>query len=380
MVSFSRVSTGIEGLDNILNYLQTGDNVVLQVDDMEDYRSFVFPSSKRPWRTKNGSSHALRPAMRRSWRPRPGGTIYKLNADMGFESFSTQVHNIICRNGPDVFYVSTVSRIFCTPGPGPDDRQLFVITCPYLFELNTVAYFAILRSPPFFQDDRPDPGETQVLPGHLQLQGKALRSPPQGLASLFTYHVPSPYPTNGRFTPIMNSVDATNLFAFLATRDPSAPSGIWITGTATIVQARELAQDPEAGDAKRSMVDQLSRVPHLAGRSGCCRWQRIFSTWRICWRSMERLIGTGFIAEKSVGMLLPGISSGRTGPSNGTPSWSATTPSISVPKSFTPTSFQIGWWKLLMAEDQGRLFRVRRGASERHAPGRFPGGSAGAVQ
>jgi len=43
MPSFSRVSSGIKGLDEILNFLQTGDNVVMQVDDIEDYKSFVIP-------------------------------------------------------------------------------------------------------------------------------------------------------------------------------------------------------------------------------------------------------------------------------------------------------------------------------------------------
>ena len=43
MTSFSRVSSGIRGLDEILNFLQSGDNVVMQVDNIEDYRSFVLP-------------------------------------------------------------------------------------------------------------------------------------------------------------------------------------------------------------------------------------------------------------------------------------------------------------------------------------------------
>lgn len=37
MAPLPRVSTGINGLDEILNYLRMGDNVVLQVDDIADY-------------------------------------------------------------------------------------------------------------------------------------------------------------------------------------------------------------------------------------------------------------------------------------------------------------------------------------------------------
>ena len=43
MTPMPRVSTGIQGLDEILNYLQMGDNVVFQVDDIADYKKFVGP-------------------------------------------------------------------------------------------------------------------------------------------------------------------------------------------------------------------------------------------------------------------------------------------------------------------------------------------------
>ena len=38
-----RASTGLKGLDTILNDLRKGDNVVWQVDHIDDFRSFVKP-------------------------------------------------------------------------------------------------------------------------------------------------------------------------------------------------------------------------------------------------------------------------------------------------------------------------------------------------
>ena len=40
MISFSCVSSGVKGLDEILNYQQTDDNVVMQVDDTPDAGTF----------------------------------------------------------------------------------------------------------------------------------------------------------------------------------------------------------------------------------------------------------------------------------------------------------------------------------------------------
>jgi hypothetical protein len=38
-----RVSTGLQGLDEILDSLRIGDNVVWRIDSIADYRSFVTP-------------------------------------------------------------------------------------------------------------------------------------------------------------------------------------------------------------------------------------------------------------------------------------------------------------------------------------------------
>jgi len=70
--------------------------------------------------------------------------VYKLNANKGFESFSTQVHNIVRDEGLDVFYVfDCLSDLLMAWATDLMIGNFFVITCPYLFELNTVAYFAI---------------------------------------------------------------------------------------------------------------------------------------------------------------------------------------------------------------------------------------------
>ena len=42
-MNISSVSTGIKGLDKTINYLQMGDNVVFQVENIEDYNKFVTP-------------------------------------------------------------------------------------------------------------------------------------------------------------------------------------------------------------------------------------------------------------------------------------------------------------------------------------------------
>ena len=105
MTPYTRISTGMIGLDEILNYLQMGDNVVYQVDDIEDYKKFVAPYVETAL-ARNQRLVYMRFANHPPLlEPDKKIKVYKLNANKGFESFSTQVHNIVRDEGRDVFYV-----------------------------------------------------------------------------------------------------------------------------------------------------------------------------------------------------------------------------------------------------------------------------------
>ncbi|PKN81246.1 MAG: pyruvate kinase, partial [Deltaproteobacteria bacterium HGW-Deltaproteobacteria-1] len=105
MTPYPRVSTGMNGLNEILGYLQMGDNVVLQVDSIEDYKKFVDPFVETALARNQHLVYmrfANHPALLETNKQIK---VYKLNANKGFESFSTQVHNIVRDEGRDVFYV-----------------------------------------------------------------------------------------------------------------------------------------------------------------------------------------------------------------------------------------------------------------------------------
>ena len=72
--------------------------------------------------------------------------LVEFDPDEGFEAFTVAIHNEITRKGRDAFYVfdclSELQSVWYT------DLMMgnfFRVTCPYLFELDTVAYFPILR-------------------------------------------------------------------------------------------------------------------------------------------------------------------------------------------------------------------------------------------
>ncbi|MFH1080897.1 MAG: PEP/pyruvate-binding domain-containing protein [Pseudomonadota bacterium] len=375
MVSFSRVSTGVKGLDEILNYLQTGDNVVMQVDDIQDYRSFVIPY------VQTALDNDERVVYMRFARHEPlleaAGkiAIYKLNADAGFESFSTQVHNIIQQEGRDAFYVfDCLSDLLLAWATDLMIGNFFVITCPYLFELNTLAYFAILRGRHSFKTVARIRETTQVLLDVYSHEGTICVHP----LKVWNRYSPTmflPHVRQGeRFIPVMNSVGASNLLSNLADRSTVSAERQLDYWDRIFLRAQELIEDdtPDATIEKQKMVEQLSRV--LIGRE-----KRILSLVRDYFdlkdilEIKDRLIGTGFIGGKSVGMLLARNILRR----DASFDWAA---HLEIHDSYYIGSdvfysymVQNGWWKLLMAhKTREGFFEVARDLKNMMLRGVFP--------
>ncbi len=303
MKPLTGVGTGIPGLDKTLNYLQMGDNVVFQVENIDDYKTFVDPYIKEAF-TKGRRVVYMRFAQHSPIIESSGHVvIYKLNADIGFESFSTQVHYIIRQEGRDVFYVfDCLSDLLLTWATDLMIGNFFVITCPFLFELNTVAYFAILRNRHSFKTIARIRETTQVLLDVYNYHGKLCVHPIKAWQryspTMFLPHLME----RDEFVPILNSADASNIFSYLnlaATSGPERNLDYW---DRIFMEARDMLDAPDS-EQKQAMVEQLSRVM-------ISKEKRMLSLIREYFRLedlieiKERLIGTGFIGGKSTGMLL----------------------------------------------------------------------------
>ncbi len=146
MAAFDKVKSGFPQMDEILDYVRMGDNVVWQVSDIDEFRIFALPFVDQAIRDKRNliyirfAHHA--PILQET----DGVHMVEFDPDEGFEAFTVRIHEEITRNGKDAFYVfdclSELQSVWYT------DLMMgnfFRVTCPYLFELDTVAYFPILR-------------------------------------------------------------------------------------------------------------------------------------------------------------------------------------------------------------------------------------------
>jgi hypothetical protein len=373
MTQFARVSTGMNGLDEILNYLQMGDNVVLQVDDIEDYKKFVAPYVEAALKNNHRLVYMRFANHPPVLEPNNQIQVYNLNANNGFESFSTEVHNIIREEGRDVFYVfDCLSDLLMAWATDLMIGNFFVITCPYLFELNTVAYFAILRSSHSFKTVARIRETTQVLldvySHNEQICVHPLKAWKRYTPTMFLPHIME----GDKFVPILSSADTASVLSYMVDKNTTSSVRNLDYWDRIFLQANDILEKPDTDKEKQEMVETLSRV--LIGREKrMLSLVKEYFSLKDLVEIKKRLIGTGFIGGKSVGMLLARNILLKD-PSY---DWNS---DLELHDSFYIGSdifysymVQNGWWKLLMAQksDEG-YFEVAKELKNKMLHGVFP--------
>ena len=146
MGAFDKVKSGLTGMDELLNYIRMGDNVVWSVSNLADFKFFAVPFAEQAIRDGRNLIYMRFAEHEPLLTPRPGLKICEFDPDRGVEAFTVAIHDRISKEGKDAFYVfdslSSLQSVWYT------DLMMgnfFRVTCPYLFQLDTVAYFPLLR-------------------------------------------------------------------------------------------------------------------------------------------------------------------------------------------------------------------------------------------
>ncbi len=297
-----RVHTGIDEFDNMIDSLRLGDNVVWQVDSVEDYAIFVQPFANQA--VKDGRNIIYMrfgnhpPVVSKSEYIKE----YHLIPNNGFEAFATQVYHIIAKEGKYAFYIfdclTELLEQWCS------DLMLgnfFKITCPYLFSLDTVAYFAIIRNKHSFDSIARIRETTQLLLDLKNISSELYLHPLKVWERYSpTMFLPHKY-DNGSFETITSSVETAELFRpKFAEQRSSGHIDFW---DKLFIEAEGLLE-LKVGDAKRK--EMFSRLIHLLiGKDKTIsKLAHKYLTLEEIIKIKNRQIGTGYIGGKSVGMLL----------------------------------------------------------------------------
>lgn len=303
-----QVSTGLAGLDRVLCGVMAGDNIVWHVDSVDDYLPLVQPfvryacdRGRRLVYFHFARHHAL-------ITEGPGVQVEVLDPAEGFELFLSAIHDTIERSGRGAFYVFD-----CLSDLAADwysDQMLgnfFSLTCPFLYDLETVAYFALLRGHHSFHATAPILDTTQIFSEvyehRNELYIRPLKAQQRYSSTMYMLHVWR----GNNFLPVTDSVTTSDIlthfpWAGLNASDPRLD--VW---NRTFLEAEEVLE------AQRQQIHCAELVLELLDRSlrmivsrdeRVVRLARQHLTLSDVLAIKRRMIGTGLIGGKTVGVLL----------------------------------------------------------------------------
>ncbi|MEX0745360.1 MAG: PEP/pyruvate-binding domain-containing protein [Phycisphaeraceae bacterium] len=298
------ITTGLPGLDGILDSLRIGDNVVWTVDCVAEYRAFVDPFVAAALRDGRRivyfrfAEHAPLVTAHASV------TRHVLNASHGFEAFTSAVYEWITHHGREAFCVfDCLSDLLSAWATDQMIGNFFQVICPYLYRLDTIAYFALLRGHHSFRTTAQIRQTTQVMVGVYTRDSRRHVHP----IKVWQRHSPTmflPHEIRGDdFVPLANSYEATTLLSDVRRLSVDSPKRRLDYWDRLFLEAEAVADINEKEPGHLAMVDKLCRV--IIGQD-----ERILELARrhLSLRDLlaikSRMIGTGFIGGKAVGMLL----------------------------------------------------------------------------
>ncbi|HYO85681.1 MAG TPA: PEP/pyruvate-binding domain-containing protein [Dermatophilaceae bacterium] len=297
MAYFDHASTGIPGLDRVIDDLRLGDNVVWQVDSVAEYRGVVEPFVQRALDDGRRVVYIRFASHEPLVEEAEHVGVYRVEAGQGFESFATAIHRLIAAEGNRVFYVfDCLTDLLQRWHSDLMIGNFFTVSCPFLYELETVAYFALIRNQHTFGTIAGIRGTTQLLLDLYDIDGRRYVHPlkvwDRYSPTMFFPHVL----TGDTATSITSSAETARLFSSVD-RGKDRPDH-WHILLQQAQEALSAGQDQqrEVADLLRSvLIVQGSRMAELCGRHLGLADLLAVAT---------REIGTGLIGGKSVGMLM----------------------------------------------------------------------------
>jgi pyruvate, water dikinase len=302
------LTTGLPGLDAVLKGLLPGDNIVWEVNSVEDYRPFVKPYCQAA-RSAGRTVLYFRFARHEPLLTQEDGVeIHELDPDEGFEKFIGRIHTALSVAGSSAVHVfDCLSDLAVDWSSDGMLANFFRLTCPYVYELQSLACFAVLK-------DRHSPQAIATIANTTQI----LLDVYQHNAQLYVHpikvqqrHSPTMYMLHewdgDTFRPVTESGTIAKILTSMPSVAPAAVRprlGVWTRAFLQVEESLEAARRPAPPAAldkaglrhlMRMLISRDKRVLALAEKYLTA--EDVLKVWR-------RTLGTGLIGGKSVGMLL----------------------------------------------------------------------------
>ena len=305
MAAFDKVFSGIPDLDRALDFIRMGDNVVWRVNDLDEFRRFSDPfvaQAKKDGRKIIYFRFAAHPELVAEC---PEVKRVFIPLSHRFETFTVDIHRVIEQEGRDAFYVfDCLSELQTAWATDLMMGNFFRVTCPFLFILDTVAFFPIIRGRHSFGAIAKISDTTQLfLDVYSDRENGAVYIRPQKVwnrnsDTMFLPHVF--HPATGQMQPIRDGVQTSRFYQVMdrfqrTLEEQYADSWDRFFSRTKLLHEAGIPVDEQCARMCNIMMTRDERLRTLV--------KKHFHP-EDYFRVRDHMVGTGMVGGKTCGMLL----------------------------------------------------------------------------
>ncbi len=303
MAAFDRVKSGIPEMDAAFDNIRLGDNVVWRVSDLSQFRLFMEPYVEQAKKDGRNIIYFRFASHEPLVEDCAEVKTVRMPLSHRFETFTVDIHNVIEAEGRDAFYVfDCLSELQVAWATDLMMGNFFRVTCPFLFILDTVAFFPIIRGKHSVHAVNKILDTTQLFID-VYADRKNIYVRPQKVwnrnsDTMFHPHIYEP--ETGHFRPILDGVKSSRFYQALGNAQRSAEEQYTDSWDRFFTRTRLLEENgaditEECDEMCRIMMTRDFRMQELLKKH---------FTPEDYFAVRDHMIGTGMVGGKSCGMLL----------------------------------------------------------------------------
>lgn len=303
MGAFGRILSGIPDMDVALDNIRLGDNVVFRVTELDEFKVFVKPYVEQAIADKRNLIYVHFASHEPLVEEQTGVKVVNIELSHRFETFTVEIHNLIEREGLDAFYVfDCLSELQTAWATDLMMGNFFMVTCPFLFSLDTVAYFPIIRGRHSFRAIANIRDTAQVFLD-VYSDKKAFYIRPLKVWNRYseTMFMPHYFDTeNNKMEPLSDSIKVSHFYELMnmaQNQSDNQSTDSWDRFFAETEQKHRDGKDTTE-ECSRMCNIMMSRDEEMR------RLIKANFTPTDYFRIRKRMVGTGMIGGKACGMLL----------------------------------------------------------------------------
>ncbi len=303
MAAFDRVKSGIPEMDSALDNIRMGDNIVWRVSALSEFRLFMEPYIRQAVEDQRRIVYFRFASHEPLLEECPEIRTVKVPLSHRFENFTVDIHNVIEEEGKDVFYVfDCLSELQAAWATDLMMGNFFRVTCPFLFVLDTVAFFPIIRGKHSVQAINKILNTTQLfLDVYSDRKNIYVRPEKVWNRESDTMFLPHTYdPENGTFRPILDGVRSSRFYQALGRAQRSAEEQYSDSWDRFFNRAKSLSENgadiaKECAKMCDIMMTRDEKMREMVKKH--FQPEDYFAV-------RDHMVGTGMVGGKACGMLL----------------------------------------------------------------------------